>query len=184
MEWIRQHGYTTINLDTYVSIMRGDIAGPAKPIVITFDDNNLTQYTLAAPILREQSHIAVFYLVTNRLKNKSFITEDQVKQLAEWGMDIQSHTLDHATLTHLSLKRLDEEFVQSKAVLEALTGNAVRHVAYPSTAHNKTVRERASNAGFVTGTIMDPRPATSKDDLLRLPRIQMNDTTKLATLLP
>ena len=184
MQWIVDHGYTAINLDTYVAIMKGEILGPVKPVVITFDDNQRTQYTHAFPVLREKGLIGVFYLVTNRLKNKSFILESEVKQMSEWGMDIQSHTIDHATMTYLTLKRLDQELTESRAVLEALTGKPVRHIAYPSTSSNKTVRERAAKAGYKTGSIMDPRPATVKDDFFRLPRIMMIDTTNLAKVLP
>jgi hypothetical protein len=60
----------------------------------------------------------------------------------------------------------------------------VRSVAYPSTAHNKTVRDAAKAADYTTGTIMDPRAATAKDDLFKLPRIMMRDDTKLAKVLP
>ncbi|MBP7114618.1 MAG: polysaccharide deacetylase family protein [Candidatus Peribacteraceae bacterium] len=184
MQWIVDHGYTTVTLDMYVAIMKGEIQGPVKPVVITFDDNNRTQLTHALPILREKGLIGVFYLTTNRLQNKSFILASEVKQMSEWGMDIQSHTIDHATMTYLTLKRLDQQLTESKAVLEAITGKPVRHIAYPSTASNKTVRERAAKAGYTTGSIMDPRPASVKDDFFRLPRIMMIDTTNLTKVLP
>lgn len=184
LKWISDRGYTTISLDTYASIMKGEIAGPAKPLVITFDDNHVAQYTLAFPELKKNNQMAVFYLVTNRLKTKGFVSEAQVKEMSDAGMDIQSHTIDHATMTNLTLKRLDQELVESKSALEALTGKPVRHIAYPSTASNKTVRERAAKAGYTTGSIMDPRWATQKDDFFKLPRIMMIDTTNLSKVLP
>lgn len=184
MKWISDRGYTTINLDTFASIMKGEIEGPSKPIVITFDDNHEAQYLHGFSELKKNGQIGVFYLVTNRLKNKGFISEAQVKEMSDAGMDIQSHTIDHATMTNLSLKRLDQQLLESKATLEALTGKQVRHIAYPSTASNKTVREHAAKAGYVTGTIMDPRPATQKDDFFKLPRIMMIDTTNLSKVLP
>lgn len=184
MQWLVDHGYTTISLDTFVSIMKGELVGPDKPVVITFDDNNLSQYTIAYPVLKKNNQMAVFYLVTNRLKNKSFISEEQVKEMSSTGMDIQSHTVDHATMNYLSVARMDAELIDSRAVLQALTGKPVRHVAYPSTGQNKTVRERVAKNDYVTGTIMDPRWATQKDDFFKLPRIQMLDTTNLEKLLP
>ncbi len=184
MQWLDDHGYTTVTLDTFVAIMRGETAGPAKPVVITFDDNNATQFTVAFPILQKHHQIAVFYLITNRLDNKSFIVREQVKQLMDAGMDIESHTVTHSTLTALTTMKLDSELTESKRVLEELTGKPIRHIAYPSTAHNKTVREHAAKAGYVTGTIMDPRPTTAKDDLLKLPRIMMIDSTNLGKVLP
>lgn len=184
LKWIYDRGYTTISLDTYASIMKGEIAGPTKPIVITFDDNHVVQYSIAFSELKKNNQMAVFYLVTNRMKTKGFVSEAQVKEMSDAGMDIQSHTIDHATMTNLSLKRLDQELLESKATLEVLTGKPVRHIAYPSTASNKTVRERAAKAGYVTGSIMDPRWATQKDDFFRLPRIMMIDTTNLEKVLP
>lgn len=184
MQWIVDHGYTTINLDTYVAIMQGQTAPPANPVVITFDDNHASQYRLAVPILRAKGLRAVFYLTTNRLKHPSFILEDQVRQLSAWGMEIASHTVTHATLTRLSMADLDRELRESKATLEKLTGQPVRHLAYPSTASNALVRKHAEQAGYRTATIMDPRPASPKDDLFRLPRITMMETTILQNVLP
>lgn len=184
MQWIQDHSYTTITLDEAAEMLTGKTQGPPKPIVITFDDNNRTQYTRAFPILKSRGQVGVFYFVTNRLSNKSFIVSDEVKEMSAAGMDIQSHTISHATMTALSLLKLDKELTESRKTLEDITGKPVRHLAYPSTAQNKTVREHAAQASYVTGTIMDPRPATPSDDLLRLPRIMMTDETNLAKVLP
>ena len=184
LQWIQDHGYTTVTLDKAAAMLAGTESGPEKPIVITFDDNNRTQYTIAYPELLNRHMTGVFYIVTNRLKNRSFIVEEEVKKMSDDGMDIQSHTITHSTLTALSLKKLDQELQESRATLEALTGKSVRHVAYPSTAQNKTVREHTASAGYVTGTIMDPRIATPKDDLFKLPRIMMTDDTDLKRTLP
>lgn len=184
MQWISERGYTTIDLDTLVAIFRGEQQPPPKPLVITFDDNNLSQYDVALPVMEKFGIKAVIYLVTHRLTQKGVIDAAMAKDMAARGMDIQSHTLDHATLTNLSINRLDEELLGSKKVLEDLIGKPVRHVAYPSTAQNKTVRERTKAAGYTTGTIMDPRPATVKDDLFKLPRIMITDDTDMKKLLP
>lgn len=184
MQWLVDHHYTTIDLNALTAILKGEQAGPAKPIVITFDDNNLTPYDIGLPILEQHGQIAVFYLVTERLDNPNFITRDKAKDLAARGMDVESHTVTHATLTTLSAAKLDWELQESKRVLEELIGKPVLHIAYPSTAHNKTVRDHAAKAGYITGTIMDPRPVTEKDDLMKLPRIMMLDTTDLAKVLP
>lgn len=184
MQWLKDRGYTTVSMDDAAAILAGTMQGPAKPVVITFDDNHLSTYDVALPLLLKYGHSATYYLVTNRLMNKSFIGETQARDLVAKGMDIQSHTHTHAGLSVLNAKRMDEELAQSKQVLEQLLGTQVRHVAYPLTMHNKTVRERTKLAGYTTGTIMDPRWATSKDDPFKLPRIMMTDDTKLEKVLP
>lgn len=184
MQWLEDHGYTTIDLTTAAAILKGEREGPTKPVVITFDDNQLTQYTVGVPILVKHKQTAVFYLITDRLDNKSFITRDKVKDMVAKGMDIESHTLTHRVLTALPVAEIGREFTESKKILEELTGKPVLHLAYPGTAHNKTVRAVLAKTGYVTGTIMDPRPATEKDDLSKLPRIMMLDSTNLKKVLP
>jgi len=184
MQWIADHGYQTIDLDTAAAILKGEQVGLAKPIIITFDDNNSTQYTVGVPILMKYKQMAVFYLISSRLENKSFISADQVREMSRLGMDIESHTVSHAMLTNLSLKAMDAQLAESRRVLEELIGKPVRHLSYPLTTSNATVRTHTEKAGYITGTIMDPRVATPKDSLFKLPRIMMIDTTDLKKVLP
>lgn len=184
MQWLQDHGYTTIDLDTFVAIMKGDVAGPAKPVVITFDDNNESQYAAALPALLKHKMVAVFYLVMRRIDRPTFLTTAQIKEMVADGMDIESHTLTHAELPMIGTNNLDRELIDSKKELEALTGRPVRHLAYPLTMQNAVVRLHARDAGYITGAIMDPRRATANDDLMKLPRITMNNGTKVENVLP
>ncbi len=184
MQWLADHRYTPVTLDTFLRIANGEILGPEKPVVITFDDSNRSQYDVALPILEEHRFTAVFYLITKSLASSAAINTEMAKDLAARGMDIQSHTLNHLQLTRLTQKELDWELAESRRILEELTGKPVRHVAYPATMQNALVRERAAAAGYVTGTLMDPRRATEKDDFLRIPRIMMTDETSLQKILP
>ncbi len=184
MQWLIDRGYTTVSLDTLTQILRGERAGPMKPVVVTFDDNNMNAFDSAFPVLARNGQIAVFYLIANRLDNPAFIGRAQVPALLAAGMDIQSHTVTHAALTNLPMGKMDAELSESRRILEELTGKPVRHLAYPLTMQNATVRDRAKAAGYQTATIMDPREVTEKDDWLKLPRIMMTDATDLASLLP
>ncbi len=184
MKWAEDHGYTAVTMDTLVGILQGRIAGPEKPFVITFDDNNLTQYTVALPVLEKHHQIAVFYIITSRIGAGGLMSADQILDLDRRGMDIESHTVTHRVLTALPVSEIDKELLDSRNTLQALLAHEVRHLAYPGTSHNKTVRERMAAMGYVTGTIMDPRAATVNDDLMKLPRIEMTDDTNLAKVLP
>jgi peptidoglycan/xylan/chitin deacetylase (PgdA/CDA1 family) len=184
MQWLKDKGYTTITLDEYVALRSGAKKAVAKPVVITFDDNNRSQYELAYPVLARNGQTAVFYLITNRLKNPGFLTEDEIRAMSAGGMDIQSHSVTHAIMTNLAAKRLEQELADSKKTLQALVSTPVRHLAYPLTAHNQRIRAAAAAAGYVTATIMDPRNAKMSDDAMKLPRIMMTDDTVLSKVLP
>lgn len=184
MKHLKDNGYTTIDLTTYVSIMKGETDGPAKPVVITFDDNQPNQYDVALPILEKYGHMAVFYMVSNRLGMTGSLSKEQILDMQKRGMDIESHTISHRVMTALPNSEIDREFAESKKTLEDLLGRPVLHVAYPGTSHNQNVRDRAKAAGYLTATIMDPRTATEKDDFYKLPRIMMTDSTNLQKVLP
>ena len=184
MQWLKDKNYTTINLDQLVAIREGRMLSPEKPVVITFDDNNLNAYETGVPIMEQFGVTATFYQITNHLTNKNAIDAERTKDLAARGFSIQSHTLSHPVLTNVPMDRLTNELRESKRMLEELTGKPVLHIAYPGTAHNQKVRDAAKAAGYVTGSIMDPITFTEKSDLFKLPRIMMTDETNLAKVLP
>ena len=184
MQWLRDKGYTSLSLDGLVSAMDGTSPMPAKPVVITFDDNNLSQYDLAAPLMEKYGFIGVFYIVSGRIDTKGLIDREKILDLAARGHDIQSHTVSHQVLPNLGDAALKAQLQDSKKTLEDLLGKPVNHLAYPGTAHNQRVRDAAKAAGYVTATIMDPRNITEKDDRFRWARIMMTDDTKLEKVLP
>jgi peptidoglycan/xylan/chitin deacetylase (PgdA/CDA1 family) len=185
MQWLKDKGYHTVSLDSAAQILKTGVSPVSKPVVITFDDNNENVFTDGYPILKKLGLTATWYLITNRFdSNPAFLTKAQIKELAAAGMDLQSHSVTHPWLTSLSEKGQRWELQESRKAIEALSGKPVRHLAYPLTMQNKTVRRVTGEEGYVTATIMDPRPATLKDDLLKLPRIMMTDDTDLKKVLP
>jgi peptidoglycan/xylan/chitin deacetylase (PgdA/CDA1 family) len=184
MQWLTDHGYTTITLDTLVKILDGKKQGPEKPVVLTFDDNNINVLENGLNAMTSRGHIGVFYLVANRLDQPGVIGRTHIPDLLSKGMDIQSHTMSHAGLTNLSNAQATTELAESKRLLEEATGKTVQHVAYPLTMHNQRIRDLTKAAGYVTGTIMDPRPIKGTDDRMKLARIMMTDDTNLEQVLP
>lgn len=184
MAHLAARGYTTMDLDSLVAILEGQTAGPTKPVVITFDDNNLNAYDVGVPIMEKYGHTATFYQVAGKLDSAGTIDREKTRDLIERGFDIQSHTMTHRILPALPVDQIDWEFQESKRILEEFTGKPITHVAYPGTSHNATVRDRARLAGYTTGTLMDPRNVTEGGDYFKMPRIMMTDDTNLEKVLP
>jgi len=184
MQWLEYRGYTTITFDTFLKIKEGKILGPQKPVVITFDDNNLNAYQNAFPVLKKHYFTATWYVITSRFDKPSFLSTEQIREMAKAGIDFQSHSVTHPWLTSLSATQQRWELSESRKAIEAITGKPVRHLAYPLTMRNAQVIQSVKDEGYATATIMDPRPATEKDDLFVLPRIMMTDDTNLERVLP
>ena len=53
MKYLKEEGYTTISLLEYVKARKGKLNLPEKPLVISFDDGYLDNYTVALPIMKK-----------------------------------------------------------------------------------------------------------------------------------
>jgi peptidoglycan/xylan/chitin deacetylase (PgdA/CDA1 family) len=92
-----------------------------RPLIsLTFDDGWRSQYTNALPILCQYKTPATFYLVSKYVKQAypGYLRPDMVSQLAESGMEIGDHTVDHQSLLLLSSAAVQAEISDSKAYLE------------------------------------------------------------------
>ena len=102
-----------------------------KNISISFDDGWLNPYDVALPILLEYDFKATFAIVTREIGGGIFLGEEELNELAGYGMDIASHSINHPNLTaDLTDQQLYEEIVDSKKHLEEM-GFSVRTFVYP-----------------------------------------------------
>ena len=129
MQALKDWGYTTISIARLVNVIRSGGKLPARPIVISFDDGDITVYTQAFPIMREFGFKAVNYVVADYVGTPGYMNADQLKELSAAGWDTGSHSLMHSDLT--TSKQLDWEVVFSRQKLEKLLGVTVDTFAYP-----------------------------------------------------
>lgn len=133
LAWLQQQGYTSIKLaDLGAYLVRGEPALPLKPVVITFDDGYVDAYTNAFPLLKKHGMIGTFFVPTGFVDNAraNYLNWDQIKEMDAGGMEIGSHTINHADLSSKWVV-VEQEIVQSRQVLEARLGRTVEVFAYP-----------------------------------------------------
>ena len=102
--YLKENGYTTVHMQDLVNFVeRGDRL-PKKPIVLTFDDGNSSDYTYLFPLLQKHEMKAVLAIIgeaTDRCTNDSAdnpkgkypnLTWPQIKEMYESELlEIQSH---------------------------------------------------------------------------------------------
>jgi peptidoglycan/xylan/chitin deacetylase (PgdA/CDA1 family) len=72
----------------------------------------------------------------------------ELRELAERGVEIGSHTIHHPWLTTLSDDKLAYELVESRRQIEDELGRPCRFLAYPYGDHDRRVRRAAQAAGY------------------------------------
>lgn len=132
LAWLQAHGYTTLSAIDVWSALSDGTALPPRPVVLTFDDGYADAYDVALPLLRQFGAVGVFFVVVNLLDREGYLTRDQVRALADAGMDVESHGMDHINMAKLTLAQQRAQFCGSRAILSLITGRPVRHFAYPN----------------------------------------------------
>jgi peptidoglycan/xylan/chitin deacetylase (PgdA/CDA1 family) len=94
------------------------------------------------PIVRatEDAPIAESYLRT--------MTWDELRDVADHGHEVGSHTVSHPHLTRLTDAELARELRQSREQLETELGRRCRFLAYPYGEHDERVLGAARDAGY------------------------------------
>src|SRR4030067_477331 len=84
LDWLIKNGYRTVLLDEVLQSTKQE-----KVVVITFDDGDVSNYLLAAPLLEERGMRAEFFVTTGRIGKAGSMTAEQLATLAKRGMSIQ-----------------------------------------------------------------------------------------------
>ena len=69
MEFLESFGYTPLFPSEVEEIGEGKRSLPARPVMITFDDGYLSNYTIAAPILQQTGMKATVALIASHIKD-------------------------------------------------------------------------------------------------------------------
>ena len=128
---LRDWEYTTITTTMLVNAIQQGAELPPRPIVITFDDNNLDNYTVAFPIMKKYGFTGLLYVPYNYIGADGYMTANQLKEMAAAGWEIGSHSLNHPNLNIMPPERLRAEIVDSRKELEGLLGVPILTFAYP-----------------------------------------------------
>ena len=148
MNYLTENGYIAITPDALLSSLEGELELPPKPMLITFDDGYIDNYTNAFPILQKYGLRATVFVIPALVGKNGYMDWDQLKEMEENGITVQSHTLNHIALENLSDDGLRVELLNSKLMLEEKFGHPVDFVAYPTGTYNLHIAEIANEVGY------------------------------------
>jgi peptidoglycan/xylan/chitin deacetylase (PgdA/CDA1 family) len=170
LQAIKDAGFSVIGMQDFLAWRRGEKSIPAKSCLITIDDGWLSGYTNAWPILKKFNYPFTMFIYVNFVgTGGKSLTWDQLAEMRDGGVDIQSHSYSHANLRapdkspldarNMALIRKDlqtlgkegwlrKEIVESKKVLEERLGIRVNAFAYPFGNWTEEARAVVKEAGY------------------------------------
>jgi peptidoglycan/xylan/chitin deacetylase (PgdA/CDA1 family) len=95
LKMLADSGYHTILPDQLYNYLNTGAELPSKPVMLTYDDTDLEQYTVAKAEMDKYGFKGVYFIMTVSLNRPNYMSRDQVKELADNGHIIGSHTWDH-----------------------------------------------------------------------------------------
>jgi peptidoglycan/xylan/chitin deacetylase (PgdA/CDA1 family) len=166
IKMLADSGYHTILPDQLYNYLTTGAALPKKPIMLTFDDTDLDQFTIAAPEMKKYGFKGVFFVMTVSIGRPHYMTADMIKKLSDEGHVICSHTWDHHRVdkyshnSNLVIKGLNGKITNRPVddwvtqidkptkKLEEITGKNIQYFAYPFGIWKKPVLSEIQKRGF------------------------------------
>ena len=161
MQALKDHGITVISLDDFFAWRRGEKNIPAQSALLTIDDGYNVAYATAWPILKKYGYPFTMFIYTDYVhggpkSGGGSMTWEQLAEMRDAGVSIQSHTVSHPDLRRkkpgASEASYDEwlwnELNGSREIIEQRLGIHITALALPYGLANDHVREVAAKAGY------------------------------------
>jgi peptidoglycan/xylan/chitin deacetylase (PgdA/CDA1 family) len=152
MDWLTSNGYHPITTEDLYAYLNGTRGLPSRPVILSFDDGYADFFTTALPILRSHDFKAVAYVVSGFVGRPGYMNAAQVLEADRSGIEIGSHTINHADLSRTSAGGVRIQLSGSKQALEHLLGHPVVAFCYPSGKFNSNVVSAVMAAGYHDAT--------------------------------
>lgn len=161
MDWLKDAG---ARFCTFAALPDVEGVGAGPWVMLTFDDGYRDVYEQAWPVLRGRGIPAVVYPVVGDIGKSAVVwpestdrtpadvlTEAQVREMIQGGIEFGSHLWDHVHADRLAAPELRRQLAQSRDGLARIAGSAPLSIAYPFGSYTPQVAEEAARAGYRFG---------------------------------
>lgn len=174
IDWLEKKAFRFLSLDEVVD--RGARASfGERSIALSFDDGFRDNYENAFLVLTRRRKKAALFIVVHWVGREDFLSWREIRELADSGITIGSHSLSHRWLPDISdARELRSEVFDSKKKIEDEIGREAQHFCYPVGGVNERVAEEVKRAGYRAAWVAGGRPSIQIDNhLLSLRRIKV-----------
>lgn len=182
MQTLKDSGFNTILPDDLYNYLNFGKQLPEKPILLSFDDTDLEQYTVAKPEMEKRGFKGVFFIMTVSIGRPHYMTKEQIKDLADKGHVIGSHTWDHHNVKKYQGDDWKIQIEKPTRQLEEITGKKIQYFAYPFGLWNKEAIPELKSRGFKAAFQLYAKQ-DEQDPLFTIRRIIITGDSKGAGLI-
>lgn len=185
LDYLSNREWKCISLADCVEQLHTEQIKQENQFTITFDDGYLSVYEHACPIIIGRKMNATVYVVVNSIGGindwdrragdqiEKMMSASQIREIADNGFEIGSHTLTHPHLTHVDDDQLIREVSDSKHKLEDIIGREVTSFSYPYGSCDNRVIKAAITAGYTSAVSTKLGVLVSGVDMFEIPRVNV-----------
>ncbi len=148
MKALKDSGYETILPFQLYNYLLYGASLPAKPVILSFDDTDEEQFSVAYPEMKKYGFKGVFFIMTVSINRPHYMTTNQLKTLSDDGNAVEAHTWDHHMVTKYQGEDWEKQLVQPKKKVEEITGKSADYFAYPFGLWNRAAFPELKKAGY------------------------------------
>jgi peptidoglycan/xylan/chitin deacetylase (PgdA/CDA1 family) len=158
MYYLTVFSFLMIILLSFSSVLFSySLAEPIKAAIITFDDEMLSQYTYAKPILDKYNFKATFYIICNSVDKENRMNWNNIQTLEEEEHEIGSHSMTHKRLSTLSEEEIRYEIIEAKRCLQEKGFNVTSFsFPYNDGDNNKNILKIVADNYYIARTASEP----------------------------
>ena len=194
IDYLYRSGYTFLSVTQLVDALKGNVALPDRPIVLTFDDGYADFYSHALPVLSRYHASATLYIATAFVERTSLwlrwkeeaghpvLTWSQIVEISNSGIECGAHTHSHPKLDRLPLAMARDEIRRSKDLLEQHLSQQVTSFAYPYGLYTSGVQQLVKEAGFTSACAVNNAMCSEKADHFTLDRLMVTPSMDVNAL--
>ncbi len=189
MGYLRKKNFQSISFEQLADYFIKGRPLPSRPVILSFDDGYLDNFTRAYPILKQNGFRATIFLVSDYIGRRSewagctgedvapLMSREQLLTLVREGFEPGGHTRLHSDLTAVPFEEARREVEEGKQALENLLQRPIRSFAYPFGNFNPEVVELVREAGFTSARTVHTDNTHGLEDLLTLRCVKLNGRT-------
>lgn len=149
--------------------------------LLSFDDGHISNYEVAFPLLKASNAGADFFINSANVGRAGYCNWQQLREMAQSGMSIQSHSHEHRYLTSYDAVALRHELSRSRQVIEEAIGQPVTLLAPPGGRMPAYLVDVARECGYRHILSSKPGLVESAEKIV-MPRMAVTSSLDMTTL--
>ena len=185
MKYLAHGNYYTPRLSDMLAgqALRPQIPQTRKtPVILTFDDGYADNFENALPILQEFGFTAAVFPVLDLGRRFTWwndapalraplLTPQDIRSMEAAGIEFGSHSVSHASLTHMSDSELADDLTRSREVLGSIVERPLPVLAYPFGEVDQRVKRAVQRTGYSAALAVNSGPLGIHADLFEIRRL-------------